>query len=89
MIWSVWWAWVVGGLLVGMIELLVPGFVFLGFSGGAIATGVLVWLGLEAGLPALLLIFALISLAIWLVLRRLFGLPGGSVKVWDRDINDD
>ena len=89
MIWTVWWAWVVAGLLVGMIELLVPGFVFLGFSGGAIVTGLLVWLGLEVGLPALLLIFAVVSLANWLVLRRLFGLPGGSVKVWDRDINED
>lgn len=29
MIWSVWWIWVVAGLLLGIVEILVPGFVFL------------------------------------------------------------
>lgn len=89
MIWSVWWIWVVAGLLLGIVEILVPGFVFLGFAAGAVATGLLIWIGLEAGLPLLLVLFALMSLAVWLALRRMFGLPSGSVKIWDRDINDN
>ncbi|ULB11038.1 hypothetical protein ORIO_14145 [Cereibacter azotoformans] len=89
MIWSVWWAWVVAGLLIGIVEILVPGFVFLGFAAGAVVTGGLIWLGLEAGLPLLLVIFALVSLGVWLAMRRIFGLPPASVKVWDRDINDN
>ena len=89
MIWSVWWVWMVAGLVVGMIELLLPGYVFLGFALGAVMVGALLWLGVTAGLPVLLLTFALVSLAAWLAMRRIFGLPGGSVKVWDRDINDN
>ncbi|EGJ22905.1 hypothetical protein RSWS8N_12485 [Cereibacter sphaeroides WS8N] len=89
MIWSVWWIWVVAGLLLGIVEILVPGFVFLGFAVGAVATGLLIWIGLEAGLPLLLVLFALMSLAVWLALRRMFGLPSGSVKIWDHDINDN
>ena len=89
MIWLVWWAWVVGGLVIATAELLLPGYVFLGFAVGAVTTGVLLWAGLSVGLPALLVIFALVSLAAWLAMRKLFGLPGGSVKVWDRDINDN
>ncbi len=89
MIWSVWWIWVVAGLLLGIVEILVPGFVFLGFAVGAVAIGLLIWIGLEAGLPLLLVLFALMSLAVWLALRRMFGLPSGSVKIWDRDINDN
>lgn len=56
---------------------------------GAVAIGLLIWIGLEAGLPLLLVLFALMSLAVWLALRRMFGLPSGSVKIWDRDINDN
>ena len=40
-------------------------------------------------LPLMLLIFALASLAAWLLLRRVFGIRAGQVKVWDRDINED
>ena len=36
----------------------------------------------------ILLVFAALSLLAWLVLRRLFSLPKGQVKHFDRDIND-
>lgn len=85
----VWWVWMVAGVVLGIIEVVLPGYVFLGFSAGAIVTGALLWLGLEAGLPLVLLIFGLISLAVWLVLRRVFGSGAGQVKVWERDINDN
>ena len=55
---------------------------------GAVVTGILVGFGVPAGLPALILIFAVVSVIAWLVLRRVVGVREGQVKVWDRDIND-
>lgn len=84
-----WWAWVILGFALGVLEVLVPGFIFLGFAIGAVVTGVLVGLGVPAGLPALILIFAVVSVVAWLILRRVVGVRDGQVKVWDRDINDN
>jgi inner membrane protein len=83
-----WWAWVILGFALGVLEVLVPGFIFLGFAIGAVVTGILVGLGVPAGLPALILIFAVVSVVAWLVLRRVVGVREGQVKVWDHDIND-
>jgi inner membrane protein len=83
-----WWAWVILGFALGVLEVIVPGFIFLGFAIGAVVTGVLVGIGVSAGLPALILIFAVVSVVAWLVLRRVVGVREGQVKVWDRDIND-
>jgi membrane protein implicated in regulation of membrane protease activity len=83
-----WWAWVVLGFALGVLEILAPGYIFLGFAIGAILTGALVGFGLPAGLPALILIFAVASVAAWLILRRTMGVREGQVKIWDRDIND-
>lgn len=83
-----WWAWVILGFALGVLEVLVPGFIFLGFAIGAVVTGVLVGLGVPAGVPALILIFAVVSVVAWLVLRRVVGVRDGQVKIWDRDIND-
>lgn len=87
-IWSIWWAWIVLGFALGILEIVVPGFIFLGFAVGAVLTGVLVAFGIPAGLPALLVIFALLSLAAWFAFLRFSKRPG-QVKVWDRDINDN
>jgi inner membrane protein len=83
-----WWAWVILGFALGVLEVLAPGFIFLGFAIGAVVTGILVGLGVPAGLPALILIFAVVSVIAWLVLRRVVGVREGQVKIWDRDIND-
>jgi inner membrane protein len=83
-----WWAWVILGFALGVLEVLVPGFIFLGFAIGAVVTGILVGFGVPAGLPALILIFAVVSVVAWLVLRRVVGVRDGQVKVWDQDIND-
>lgn len=89
MIWATWWAWVAAGFVLGILEVAVPGFIFLGFAIGAVVTGGLIWAGaLGANLPFLLLVFAVASLAGWVVLRQLFGVRKGQVKIWDRDIND-
>lgn len=87
--WGLWWVWLAGAVVLGILEVVVPGFVFLGFAAGAAVTGVLLVLGLSVSLPTLLLIFALVSLASWLVMRKLFSLRRGQVKIWDRDINDN
>lgn len=84
-----WWAWVILGFALGVLEVLVPGFIFLGFAIGAVVTGILVGIGIPAGPAALILIFAVVSVVSWLVLRRLVGVRDGQVKVWDRDINDN
>ncbi|MGL4235356.1 NfeD family protein [Tabrizicola sp.] len=83
-----WWAWVILGFALGVLEVVVPGFIFLGFAIGAVVTGALVWFGIPAGLPALILIFAIVSVVAWLALRRFVGVRDGQVKIWDRDIND-
>lgn len=84
-----WWAWVILGFALGILEVLVPGFIFLGFAIGAVVTGVVVGIGLPIGHAALFLVFALTSLVAWIVLRRVVGVRQGQVKIWDRDINDN
>jgi len=86
---TLWWAWMAAALALAIAEVLVPGFVFLGFAIGAGAVGLILLItGATFGLPALLLIFAGLSLAVWLAMRRFFALPKGQVKTFDSDIND-
>ena len=86
--WTVWWVWVVFGVALAVLEVLVPGFVFLGFAISAVMVGVLVAVGLIGGnVPVLVLVFAVLALAACVVLRRVVGVTKGQVKVWDKDIN--
>ena len=86
--WAVWWVWVVFGVALGVLEVLVPGFIFLGFAIGAVVTGALVGIGVVGGNVALLvLVFAVLSLVAFLVLRRVVGVTKAQSKVWDKDIN--
>ena len=90
MLWQHWWVWMIAGAVLGILEVLIPGFILLGFAIGAGLTGLLLWLGLLGGSVALLvLVFAILSLAAWLALRRVAGVRRGQVKLWDRDINDN
>ena len=87
--WTVWWVWVVFGVALAVLEVLVPGFVFLGFAISAVMVGVLVAIGLIGGnVPVLVLIFAVLALAAFVVLRRVVGVTKEQVKVWDKDINE-
>ena len=89
MMWNVWWVWIVAGFSLGVLEILAPGYIFLGFAIGALVTGVLLGLGVLGGsLPLLLVVFALLSLAAWFVLRRVEGVAPGQEKNWHKDIND-
>ena len=86
---STWWVWLAFALVLAILEVLVPGFVFLGFAIAAAIVGLMV-LGPASLLSPqmLLLIFAALSLVTWLLLRRFFSLPKGQVKTFDHDIND-
>lgn len=92
---GLWWVWISAGVLMGIVEVFIPGFFFLGFSAGAVITGLVLlaggpfaaWLG--SSLPLTLLFFALLSLISWIVLRRIAGVRKGQLKIWDRDINED
>lgn len=87
--WALWWVWLAAGVGLGILEILAPGYVFLGFAIGAGIVGGFLATGVSVGLPVLLVIFAILSLVSWLALRKIFGIRQGQVKVWDRDINDD
>ena len=89
MLWQEGWVWIVAGVGLAVLEVIAPAYVFLGFAVGAVVVGVLLWAGvLGGGWPALALVFAIVSLVAWLVLRKVFGLRHGQVKIWDRDINE-
>ena len=88
--WAVWWVWIVGGFALGVLEVIVPGYIFLGFAIGAVIVGTGLGLSvLGSNIAVLLLVFAVVSVLAWLGLRRTFGVRAGQVKLWDRDINDN
>lgn len=89
-LWQEWWVWLVAGIGLAVFEVLVPGYVFVGFAIGAMLTALAVALGAAAApLSVVALIFALTSLVAWLLLRQIFGVRRGQRKIWDRDINED
>ena len=95
MSWQDWWVWGAGAILLGVLETLAPGYLFLGFAVGAAAMAVLLLVGgplgawLAGSLPATILAFAVLSLLAWVALRKALGVRKGQVKRWDRDINED
>jgi len=90
MLWEQWWVWMSAALLLATLEVLVPGYVFLGFALGALGVGLMLTVVAPLGtIPVMLVIFAVLSLIAYLAMRRIFGLKTGSVKIWDRDINDN
>lgn len=84
------WLWIALGLALAALELALPGWFFLGAAiavgsmGAALLVGV--WTG---GLPMALVVTAVLTGAIWLALRRIFGTSRGEVRIWTRDINDN
>lgn len=89
MIWDIWWAWVAAGLALAILEIFAPGFIFLGFALGAVLVGGLIALGAAMSLPWLLVVFGVVSLIAWIVMRQAFGVRKGQVKTWDTDINEN
>ncbi len=90
--WATWWIWMVGALALAIVEVLIPAQIFLGFAVGAALTGLGLAIGvpgLAGSLPLTLVVFAVLSLIAWIVIRRVLGVRPGQVKIWDRDINED
>ncbi len=89
MLWITWWAWAAAALGLAILEMLAPGYILLGFAFGAAVVSALLYAGVAASLPWLLVICAGVALVSWLVLRQVFGIRKGQVKVIRRDINED
>jgi membrane protein implicated in regulation of membrane protease activity len=87
--WLLWWVWVAVAIVLGLLEVIAPAFVFLGFSAGAFGTAVLVLLGVDFGIGGTLLVFALLSAASYGALRLWLGAHKGRAKIIERDINEN
>lgn len=88
-LWTQWWVWMSAALILATAEVLLPGYIFLGFAMGAAVMGVLILLGISAtGFALTLVIFAVLSLISYIAMRKFFGLRKGQVKIWDTDINE-
>ncbi|MEL6550512.1 MAG: hypothetical protein AAFQ54_09745 [Pseudomonadota bacterium] len=89
----VWWVWAIFGLVLAILEIVVPAAVFLGFAIGAGLVAILLAIGgataVGGSVGWMLVIFAATSLIAWLILRYVFRLRiGQQVKVFKSDIND-
>ncbi|MEM8823311.1 MAG: hypothetical protein AAGF30_06850 [Pseudomonadota bacterium] len=95
--WAIWWAWMLVGLGFGVLELVLPSYIMLGFAIGAGLIGLGLMTGLLAplvglmgayGPASLILLFALLSMGAWIALRKIFGKPGQAAQTFDKDVND-
>jgi inner membrane protein len=84
---NTWWVWIVLGAGLAVLEVLVPGFIFLGFAIAAVVMAVIVGIGAQLGAAMAILVFAILALLAWLGLRAKFGTGEKDVKVWRDDIN--
>ncbi|MEM9844960.1 MAG: hypothetical protein AAF965_09190 [Pseudomonadota bacterium] len=84
---DLWWVWLCAALVLAIAEVLLPGFIFLGIAIGAVGIALLV--AIAPGLsPALMtVLFAGLSLAAWLGLKRVFRARDGAARVIHDDIN--
>jgi len=85
---TLWWVWVSVALLLGLVEILVPGNIFLGFALGALAMVPVVLVLPGAGVSLLLALFAGLSLLGWIVLRVVFKRQSSGARIVERDINE-
>ncbi|MCO6383843.1 MAG: hypothetical protein JXQ91_11980 [Vannielia sp.] len=87
---TTWWAWLALAVVLAILELFAPGFIFVGFAIGAAVVGVLLAIGIGFGgnLAWIALIFAVVSLVAWLVCYKTFGGKGRQVQTFDEDINE-
>jgi membrane protein implicated in regulation of membrane protease activity len=84
-----WWAWVAFGIVLMLLELMMPSYLFLGFGFGAIVTGITLALGMTMSAQYLMLLFSIASLISWVLLRQVFKLPKENVQTFDQGINDN
>lgn len=89
MMWEIWWYWVAAALVLAILEVLAPGFIFVGFAFGALVVGILLAVGIPLSLPWALVVFAAVSVAGWVAARKLMGERQGQKKIFTHDINED
>jgi membrane protein implicated in regulation of membrane protease activity len=84
-----WWAWLAAAMLLAILEVLAPVFVFIGLAVGAAVVGVMLVAGIGFGgsLAWLLVVFAAVSLVATLVFRRVLGRGHDETKTFEEDIN--
>ena len=89
LLWHSWWVWAAAGVTLAILEVLAPGFTFLGFAIGASALAfVLLLTPYVPSVPVLLILFGVLSIVAWLVLRHFFKPPTGQRTIIEHDIND-
>ncbi|MDF3413515.1 hypothetical protein HKX54_03520 [Sulfitobacter sp. M57] len=86
---TLWWVWICIALGLGVVELLAPGFIFLGFAIGAVIVAGIVALISLNNIPALLALFAILSLAAWIALKAAFRKQSSGARIVTRDINEN
>ena len=84
-----WWVWAAAAVVFAILEVLIPAFIFLGFTIGGAAMALLVGVGLVPTTAWGAVIFAALSLAGYVVLRLALGNPREQVRIITRDINDN
>lgn len=86
---AIWWVWLSAALVLALIEVLLPAFVFLGFAIGAAVMAILVlFLPVTLSAPVALAIFAGLSLIAWIALRLIFRNQRSGARFFQHDIND-
>lgn len=83
-----WWVWLSAAVVLGIIEVMVPAFVFLGFAIGAAVVGVLLAVGVPMTAAWALVVFAVMSVVGYGVLRVALGKSRGDVRVVTKDVNE-
>ena len=87
-------SWLVAAVVISFVELIAPGFVFLGLGIAAATIGLLLipfggWLEQwSLGWAAMLACYGLFSFLGWVVLRQLLGVHHSQVKIITEDINE-
>ena len=85
---NIWWAWLTAALVLALIEILAPGFIFLGFALGALAMTGIVLVATGFSVSVALAIFAGLSLLGWIALRLIFRNQRSAARFIEHDIND-
>ncbi len=86
---TLWWVWICIALALGVVELLAPGFIFLGFAIGALIMAGIVAFVAGINVPPLLALFAVLSLLAWIGLRLVFRRQSSGARIVTRDINEN
>jgi len=86
---GLWWVWVAAALALGIVEVVLPGFIFLGFALGALLMAGVVLVLPSLSVTALLAVFAGLSLICWIFLRVAFKRQSSGARIVTRDVNEN